>query len=140
MRPFLSGVFGLARCFQGFPKLQHASLCHLLLSLTNLPLYGHFTFCLSIILFPSDASGKEPTNQRRRHQRCGLNLWVRRIPWSRKINQLLHGSFEELKDLGSFIKHYFRGNYSTLSDTLIESKVISSWKDHRRAIWVLDLF
>ena len=33
--------------------------------------------------FPDDASGKEPTCQRRRHKRCGFETWVRRIPWWR---------------------------------------------------------
>ena len=31
----------------------------------------------------SGASGREPTCQCRRHKRCGVNPWVRKIPWRR---------------------------------------------------------
>jgi len=31
--------------------------------------------------FPGSASGKEPTNQCRRHKRCGIDPWVEKIPW-----------------------------------------------------------
>ena len=34
-------------------------------------------------LFPSGASGKEPTCQSRRHKWLGFYLWVRKIPWGR---------------------------------------------------------
>ena len=34
--------------------------------------------------FPSAASGKEPTCQCRRLKRCGLDPWVRKIPWRRR--------------------------------------------------------
>ena len=33
---------------------------------------------------PKWFSGKESTCQCRRHRKCGLNPWVRKIPWSRK--------------------------------------------------------
>ena len=33
--------------------------------------------------FPSDASGKEPSYQCRRHKRHGFDPWVRKIPWRR---------------------------------------------------------
>ena len=33
--------------------------------------------------FPGGAGGKEPTCQCRRHKRCGLDPWVRKIPWRR---------------------------------------------------------
>ena len=33
--------------------------------------------------FPVGASSKEPTYQHRRHKGCGLNPWVRKIPWRR---------------------------------------------------------
>ena len=33
---------------------------------------------------PSWHSGKESFCQCRRHRRCGFNLWVGKIPWSRK--------------------------------------------------------
>ena len=42
----------------------------------NLKWYGYFGF-------PSEASGKEPTCQCRRHQRCRFDPWVRMIPWRR---------------------------------------------------------
>ena len=32
---------------------------------------------------PRWSSGKEPPCQCRRHQRCGFNPWVRKIPWRR---------------------------------------------------------
>ena len=32
---------------------------------------------------PGGASCKEPTCQCRRHKRCGLNPWARKIPWRR---------------------------------------------------------
>ena len=33
--------------------------------------------------FPDGASGKEPVCQCRRHKRCRLNPWVRKVPWRR---------------------------------------------------------
>jgi len=33
--------------------------------------------------FPGGASGKEPTCQCRRHERCGFDPWVGKIPWRR---------------------------------------------------------
>ena len=42
----------------------------------NLKWYGYFGF-------PSEASGKEPTCQCRRHQRLRFDPWVRKIPWRR---------------------------------------------------------
>ena len=33
--------------------------------------------------FPGGASGKEPACQGRRHERCRLDPWVRKIPWRR---------------------------------------------------------
>ena len=33
--------------------------------------------------FPGDASGKEPACLCRRYKKCGFNLWVRKITWSR---------------------------------------------------------
>ena len=38
----------------------------------------HFHF----LGFPGGASGKEPACQCRRHKRCRLEPWVRKIPWS----------------------------------------------------------
>ena len=34
--------------------------------------------------YPGSASGKEPVHQCRRHKRCSLDPWVRKIPWRRK--------------------------------------------------------
>ena len=34
--------------------------------------------------FPGGSSGKEPSCQFRRHERCGFDPWVRKIPWRRK--------------------------------------------------------
>ena len=34
--------------------------------------------------FPGGASGKEPTCQWKRHERCGFHPWVGKIPWRRK--------------------------------------------------------
>jgi len=34
--------------------------------------------------FKGGASGKESTCQCRRHERCGFDSWVGKIPWSRK--------------------------------------------------------
>ena len=39
--------------------------------------------CGTMDRLPVGASGKEPTYQRRRHEGCGLNPWVRKIPWRR---------------------------------------------------------
>ena len=36
------------------------------------------------IKFPGGASGKECDCQCRRYKRCGFDLWVGKIPWSRK--------------------------------------------------------
>ena len=33
--------------------------------------------------FPGAASGKEPTYQCRKHQKCGFDPWVGKIPWSK---------------------------------------------------------
>ena len=33
--------------------------------------------------FPGGSDGKEPTCQCRRWKRCGVNPWVRKIPWRR---------------------------------------------------------
>ena len=33
--------------------------------------------------FPGGASGKESVCQGRRHERCGFDPWVRKIPWRR---------------------------------------------------------
>ena len=34
--------------------------------------------------FPGGTSGEEPSCQRRTHERCGFDPWVRKIPWKRK--------------------------------------------------------
>ena len=35
------------------------------------------------VVFPGGTSGKEPTCQHTRHQRCGFNPWVRNLSWRR---------------------------------------------------------
>ena len=35
------------------------------------------------VIIPGGASVKEPTCQCRRHNSCGFNPWVGKIPWSR---------------------------------------------------------
>ena len=54
---------------------------------------GHMYICMTEtstllisytpIYFPGGASAQEPTCQCRRCKRCGLNTWVRKIPWRR---------------------------------------------------------
>ena len=50
-------------------------------------LHFHFHFqwqsLLALWSFPGGASGKEPACQCRRPERCGVNPWVRKIPWRR---------------------------------------------------------
>ena len=41
---------------------------------------GDINICIG---FPSGPSGKEPACQCRRHERCGFNPWVGKIPWRR---------------------------------------------------------
>ena len=31
--------------------------------------------------FPGGTTGEEPTCQHRRHKTCGIDSWVRKIPW-----------------------------------------------------------
>jgi len=38
---------------------------------------------MTILSFPGDTSGKEPTHQCRRCKRSGFNPWVGKIPWRR---------------------------------------------------------
>ena len=46
----------------------------------NMPI---FFLSLYIMGFPGGTSGKEPACQCRRHKRCGIDHWVRKIPWRR---------------------------------------------------------
>ena len=41
-------------------------------------------FICTFPIFPGGATGKEPACQCRQHKRCGLNPWIRKIPWRRK--------------------------------------------------------
>ena len=43
----------------------------------------HDELLLDITNFPGDASGKEPAFHSRRHEKHGVNPWVRMIPWRR---------------------------------------------------------
>ena len=46
-------------------------------------LWAQFTYLLDSMGFPGGTSGKEPSCQRKRHKRHGLNPWVRQIPFKR---------------------------------------------------------
>ena len=39
--------------------------------------------CVYVWGFPGGTSGKEPTCQCKKHETCGFNPWVRKIPWRR---------------------------------------------------------
>jgi len=45
---------------------------------------GNFTSNTDILGIPKRPSGKESTGQFRKHRRWEFDLWVRKIPWSRK--------------------------------------------------------
>ena len=53
----------------------------------NVPRYRYryiiYTHTSSSLGFPGGASGKEPTDQCRRHERCGFDRWIGKIPWRR---------------------------------------------------------
>ena len=52
--------------------------------------------------FPSGTSGKESACQRRRLKRCEFDLWIGKIPWSRKRHPssvFLSGKFHQQKSL-----------------------------------------
>ena len=58
-----------------------------------------------LIGLPRWHSGKESACQRRRHQRHGFDLWVRKIPWSRKWQPspvFLPGKFHGRGSLGCY--------------------------------------
>ena len=54
----------------------------------------HFTWMVLVV--------KESSFQRRRHKRCGLHPWIRKIPWKRKWQPtpiFLPGKFHEQRSL-----------------------------------------
>ena len=55
------------------------------------------TFALG---FPGGASSKEPTYQCSQHTRCGLDPWVRKIPWRRADNSSSVSCLENSIDRG----------------------------------------
>ena len=85
--------------FDPIRRLQHVSL-----SIHNyLPFQFNFPrqSILSIGL-PRWLSDKESACQCRRHQRCGFNPWVRKIPWRRKWQStpvFFPGEFHEQRSL-----------------------------------------
>ena len=55
-----------------------------------------------LLSFPGGSNGKESAPQCRRHKRCRFDLWVRKIPWSRKAQPapvFLPGKFHGQKSL-----------------------------------------
>ena len=65
--------------------------CHFFYPISTSPKFlssftnaGIFRFSKLTMGFPDGSVGKEFTLQGRRLRRCGLNPWVRKIPWRRK--------------------------------------------------------
>ena len=59
----------------------------------------------ALLSFPGGAGGKESTCRCRRHRRCRLSLWVRRIPWSQKSQStpvFLPGKFPGQRSLAGY--------------------------------------
>lgn len=48
IRPFVSGFFQLASCFQGSSMLQHLPVLHSFLWRNNIVLYGYHAICLHV--------------------------------------------------------------------------------------------
>ena len=48
--------------------------------------------------FPGGTCGKEPTCQSRRHKRCGIDPWVRKIPGGRHCDPLQYSCLENPMD------------------------------------------
>ena len=71
------------------PNLPHSStlnadavaLCACDIWLHTAFLFGILGIPGGLLGFPGGTSGKEPASQCRRHKRCGLNPWIRKIPW-----------------------------------------------------------
>ena len=51
---------------------------------------------------PGGSSGKKSTCQHRRCKRCRLDLWVRKIPWSRHGSPLQYSCWENLMHRGAW--------------------------------------
>ena len=68
--------------FTGLISLLSKGLARVFSSTTisEASLLQHSAFFMG---FPGDGSGKEPSCRCRRHQRCGFDLWVGKIPWRR---------------------------------------------------------
>ena len=77
-----------------------------------------------VLGFPDGAGGKEPGCQCKRHERCGFNPWVGKIPWRRKWQPtpvFLSGEFQGQRSLlGSNARGHKESNMTkqlTLSHT-----------------------
>ena len=57
--------------------------------------------CQKCLGFPGGASDKEPTGQCRRHERCGFDPWVGKIPW-RRAWQPQYSCLENSMDRGAW--------------------------------------
>ena len=68
------------------------------LSQSNLDL----TLCYTVLSFPSGATGKETVCQCRRHNWCGFDRWVRKVPWRRNGNPLQCSRLENPMDRGAW--------------------------------------
>ena len=67
--------------------------------------------------FPGDASGKEYNNQCRRHERCGFNPWVGKIPWRRAWQPspvFLPGGSPRTEESGGLTVHRFSKSWTRL--------------------------
>ena len=61
-----------------------------------------FHFQSSLVGFPGGTSGKEPTCQRRRCERCEFDPWVRKIPWRRSWQPTQHPCLGNPMDSGAW--------------------------------------
>ena len=66
--------------------------------------------------FPTDSSGKEPTCQWRRHERCRFNSWLVKILWRRTQQPTLVSlKTEESRELHSTESHRVKHDWSDLA-------------------------
>ena len=78
--------------------------------------------------FPSGTSG-EPAGQWRRHKRCGINPWVRKIPWRRTCNPLQYSCLENSMDRGPWwaTVHRIAKNRTRLKQLSLHTPSSKSW-------------
>ena len=101
--------------------------------------------------FPSGASGKEPACQCRRDKRCGLDPWVRKIPWGRKWQPtpvLLPGKFQGWRSLVGYspwgrkesdlteclILCYLKDETENVSEPVLWGAYLQQWSSVRPAL------